>query len=754
MAGALLYLCSNARAEERVSKHAGVFDPATISLPSADPVYQARLALTAGTPQRAAALLTDVSTVSDNPLAQGRWYWLLAQAALAQGEWSKASHWFRTLADTHHPLSTHARLEYAKILINGDPLTAALIASQLRGIHPGGYEAKVLEVKAVAKTGAMQEAIARADALLKEIAPASAGASFLMPLSDMLAAQADPALKKAALSYYRRVASRIPLHPVGLDAMKKANTLLLALPRDERASLGVWATQDRLAHGQALFAAREYEKAETMFKELASRLTGPEQCEARFMQARSMLQRKARAEGGPLMARVSRECKSSMVRPRALFLAADAYANLDDHRQARILYARLEREFPTHRLADDARYRTALLLRADKKESHAQQLLLSLPRRYPDGDMEHEARFMLAWQAYTQRRYPLAKNHLEKLVVLPRKPSEEGLHGQDEYWLARVFERLHQCDVAITHYVALFHRWPLTYYAQLAWARIYMLDPQRAGKLIASLAPTHEPRLQFAWRSWLDTDDFERLLEWYRVGEYGHVAEEISAFFARDPAPDRESVWLFAALLNHVGRHPQAIQLLRSHMKDLWRRAPIGQELARWKVAYPRAYQPLIDKEAAKQGVPSSLVRAIAREESSFDPGAVSAARAYGLIQLIPPTAKTHAAPLNMPYDPASLKKPEINLPIGIHFLRFLWDKYHGKVALLPAAYNAGEAAVDRWLTERGTQPIDEWIENIPYSQTRRYSRRVLQTYGIYHWLDTQRLPALFPPAHALSNAH
>jgi soluble lytic murein transglycosylase len=76
-------------------------------------------------------------------------------------------------------------------------------------------------------------------------------------------------------------------------------------------------------------------------------------------------------------------------------------------------------------------------------------------------------------------------------------------------------------------------------------------------------------------------------------------------------------------------------------------------------------------------------------------------------------------------------------------FMRYLWKRYADNPAVVPAAYNAGHGAADRWLRERADQPLDEWIENIPYDETRRYTRRVLQSYGVYAMLEEGRLPAM-----------
>lgn len=87
------------------------------------------------------------------------------------------------------------------------------------------------------------------------------------------------------------------------------------------------------------------------------------------------------------------------------------------------------------------------------------------------------------------------------------------------------------------------------------------------------------------------------------------------------------------------------------------------------------------------------------------------------------------------------MARPEINLRIGAAYLQFLLGRYTTNPGAVPAAYNAGEGAVDRWRNLRPNAPFDAWVEEIPYEETRRYTRRVLQSYGVYAALDGEALP-------------
>jgi soluble lytic murein transglycosylase len=239
------------------------------------------------------------------------------------------------------------------------------------------------------------------------------------------------------------------------------------------------------------------------------------------------------------------------------------------------------------------------------------------------------------------------------------------------------------------------------------------------------------------------TEGFTRAVELLRLGEPLMAKKELTALGILGDKSDKSWSWMAAAMLYFAGDYTPAVELARKRFGSIWNEAPTGKAHALWRIAFPRAFAPLIEDSAKAAQVPPALVRAIAREESSFDARSVSPANAYGLIQLIVPTARQHARALGLPSDPESLKKPDINLRIGIEFLRFLFHRYPDNTAVVPAAYNAGYLATDRWLKTSGDIAFDEWVERIPYFETRNYTRRVLQSYGIYSWLDQGVLPPI-----------
>src|SRR5262249_29742459 len=143
----------------------------------------------------------------------------------------------------------------------------------------------------------------------------------------------------------------------------------------------------------------------------------------------------------------------------------------------------------------------------------------------------------------------------------------------------------------------------------------------------------------------------------------------------------------------------------------------------------------LVEREAKKNAVPEELVYAVMREESQFDPGAESPARAYGLMQLIVPTARLYGKPLGLRPDAEALKRPAVNVTLGCRVLADLTHSFSTTPLLAIPGYNAGGGRPRRWLKDRPAIDFDLWVELIPFTETRRYTKRVLASRASYAYL-------------------
>jgi len=152
------------------------------------------------------------------------------------------------------------------------------------------------------------------------------------------------------------------------------------------------------------------------------------------------------------------------------------------------------------------------------------------------------------------------------------------------------------------------------------------------------------------------------------------------------------------------------------------------------QVVLPLKYTDLIDRYCEEYKLDGALVLALIREESFFRPDAVSPANANGLMQLLLETARQVAYSHRMKVFRTDLFDPETNIRLGTEYLKNLLDKYNGKLPLALAAYNAGWERVDEWMNRFGTVKDDEFIEMIPFTETRNYVKNILRNYFYYRF--------------------
>ncbi|MES2489767.1 MAG: transglycosylase SLT domain-containing protein [Pseudomonadota bacterium] len=179
-------------------------------------------------------------------------------------------------------------------------------------------------------------------------------------------------------------------------------------------------------------------------------------------------------------------------------------------------------------------------------------------------------------------------------------------------------------------------------------------------------------------------------------------------------------------LASNWGWHSQAITTLAA--------ASAYDDFA---LTYPLVYEPQALKAQTVSGLPAAWINGVMRQESLFNPTAVSPANAYGLMQLLLPTARGVAKRWNQVVPTQeSLFDPETNLQLGAAYLREMRDKWDGSLLLALGSYNAGPNAVARWLPPQ-TMDADIWMENVPYNETRSYIQRIIWHIAVFGWKET-----------------
>jgi soluble lytic murein transglycosylase len=187
--------------------------------------------------------------------------------------------------------------------------------------------------------------------------------------------------------------------------------------------------------------------------------------------------------------------------------------------------------------------------------------------------------------------------------------------------------------------------------------------------------------------------------------------------------------------------------------------APIKSvPLAYWRILFPEPYWDTITAESAKNGLDPYLVASLIRQESEFNPTAISKANAYGLMQLLPAVGRQMAREEGIgSIETRQLLDPLLNIRLGTRYLRETLEKFGRVPEYALAAYNAGDNRVTDWQAAGPYHGIDEFVESIPFTETREYVQAILRNQDIYRGIDqyakasqaTQRADTDGPRDHA-----
>jgi soluble lytic murein transglycosylase len=346
-----------------------------------------------------------------------------------------------------------------------------------------------------------------------------------------------------------------------------------------------------------------------------------------------------------------------------------------------------------------------------------------------------EGQWRVGWGYYRLGRYRAAFDQLRVLV----EQHDGEFEPQALYWMARAAE-LNQQPQAHDVYVELCQRYIYTYYCQLARERTLIPLPESvAPEPVPASAPVNdgEPVNGAAAGAVTTRAEIEqqaayrRALELKTLGLDSDAAREVAGLIDRY---SRESglLMVLSTMLNETGAYHHGLRLARAKFRDQLERTGGSVAPSLWPVAYPMGLLPTIKGQGAK-GVDPYLVAAIIREESQYDWRAVSRVGAIGLMQVMPGTANNIAQRLGLPaVGREDLFDQETNIRIGVHYVEQLLEQFSGNVAYTIASYNAGPIAVGNWITLHRGRSQDEFVELIPYQETRQYVKRVLRSYREY----------------------
>ena len=342
-----------------------------------------------------------------------------------------------------------------------------------------------------------------------------------------------------------------------------------------------------------------------------------------------------------------------------------------------------------------------------------------------------EGLWRVGWVYYRTGRYREAGESLRALA----EQHDSEFEPQALYWMARAGEQHQQPEVQ-EHYRKLCQRHRFTYYCQLARERMKtspgLEAPLDVSMVSAETSTEGQPTAAVITRADIAQQTaYRRAIELKTLGLDGDAAHEVAVLterYSREP----DALVALSTMLNEVGAYHQALRLARARFRDQLERTGGTFAPTLWNVAYPTGLLPTIKLQGAK-GVDPYLIAAIIREESQYDVKAVSRVGAIGLMQVMPATANTVAQRVGLPtLGREDLFDQETNIRIGVRYVEQLLEQFSGNLVYTIASYNAGPLAVGNWIAQYRGQGQDEFVELIPYQETRQYVKRVLRSYREY----------------------
>lgn len=374
-------------------------------------------------------------------------------------------------------------------------------------------------------------------------------------------------------------------------------------------------------------------------------------------------------------------------------------------------------------------------LEDEKRFDEAIARYLHIAKHGEPASQRFEAQWRAGWVYYRTGRFPEAAETLRALAA----QHDGDFEPQALYWVGRATEHYDRPQ-AQDSYHRICQGYRYTYYCQLARERTMpsngketMAEPVFNTDLSAINGEQRQPVDNRADIE--QVPSYRRALELRTLGMDADAAHEVSVLTDR-LNKDPDQLIALAAMLNEVGAYHHALRLVRARFRDQLERTGGTVAPALWRVAYPNGFLPIIRLQGEKN-VDPYLIAAIIREESQYDPKALSRVGAVGLMQVMPSTANSVAHRVGVPpVGRDDLFDAETNIRLGVHYVGQLLDRFSGNVVHTIAAYNAGPIAVSNWIARFRGEEQDEFVELIPYQETRYYVKRVLRSYREYVRLD------------------
>lgn len=534
----------------------------------------------------------------------------------------------------------------------------------------------------------------------------------------------------AAAAWYQSVYYGYPLGPEAQEAKQALSRLQSAMGDEYPPAM----PRTRLDRATKLMELKQYALAKSEFLSLAGELGGLEKDLARVRAGAADYH--ARRTQAALTYLRGLRLSAGEAEAEQLYYIVAAERRLDRDGDLQGALGELAGKFPT------SAWRLKALLLAANAPLVVNDANSFLPiyracyESFPSSPESATCHWRVTWNAWLQRKpeaASLLKEHLQ------RYPSSDKANAAF-YFLGRYYEQSGDVAAAKRLYQEVEARFPNSYYTLQARARLK--DPtigkagvsQEAAEFVAAVpapsqvTPEFQPNAISAQRI-----ERARLLARIRLDTWSDAELRFGA--RRDGQPFVAAMEL-AESWQRRGETPRGLRHLKGTAGGYLGLAFDAAPLKFWRLAFPFPYRAAITSRAAENGLDPYLLAGLIRQESEFDPKVVSYAKAVGLTQIMPPTGRQLSRKVGIKgYNVGRLKDADTNLRLGTYYLKSVLDAFGGRVEPALASYNAGKSRADRWLTWADYREPAEFIETIPFEQTREYVQILLRNADVYRRL-------------------
>ncbi len=485
---------------------------------------------------------------------------------------------------------------------------------------------------------------------------------------------------------------------------------------------------DREHRADALFKARRWSPAAEEYKAMLAVAPAGQQSQVNIQLANALMKMGDNKQASEVLARIPDD--GSDASAEKWYQSVEVARNTGDEAQLNSILQHMRATTPQSPWLESALLTAGNMYLLSKDYDKAIDYYKEIHDRFPNSSRAAYAHWKCAWLTYRQNRPEEAKKYFDQQIEF-YPASNEAPNAM--YWRGRMAEDDKEYGLARAYYLKLSNRYRNYYYGVVARKRLAII-PNTPPVVVASLQRI--PGINQIDPEALETappaDDLHynrsRLLE--NAGAIDLAVRELEAGTTSGPSWEMVQV---ARMYTDAGESYRALQALKKAVSGYFAMDISALPQPYWEGLFPRPYWDSLRRYSDENGLDPYLVASLIRQESEFNPGVVSHANAYGLMQLLPKTGKGTAKQVGLHnYKTESLLDPTVNIELGTKYFREMVDHFGGQVEYALAAYNAGSSRVEDWRSSGSYRDIEEFVESIPFTETREYVQAIVRNAEVY----------------------